>query len=94
MFLLCDFIYFGGSNVYMLFIWFGAGGKSTFTDTRWDRDVFLDDCVPYLRTVGAMLGIEFQVGRVAWKQEELEKATIDAVTWLVSFPGVGDAMGH
>jgi len=40
--------------------------SSTFTDTELERNLFLDDCVPFLRRVTALAGLEFQVSEMRW----------------------------
>lgn len=40
--------------------------SSTFVDTELERDLFLEDCVPFLRRVTALQGVEFQVSEMRW----------------------------
>ena len=49
--------------------------SSTFTDTKWERDVFFAACVPLLRELCESRGLEFQMSEMRWGINDTLSAT-------------------
>ena len=40
--------------------------SSTFTDTEWERNLLIDDVVPYLQDYARKHGFEFRLAEMRW----------------------------